>query len=862
MLALALQCTTGGGAIAASNDFRITAVPDWVVPIDADVHASAPLDEVRNGAYYLLSDQQVKVDGQDRQRFIHIAAKALNETGVEQIANVEIGFDPTYQRLRLHSIVLRRDGRSVSKLSAGAVKVLQREANLERQLLDGTKTAHVFLEDVRVGDVVEYAYTLSGVNPVFQGRHSGRFDMQWSSPLHRMHARLLWPEGRALHLKNMNAPPQAVQRQLGNYREYVWAADKVAPLHWSAGTPSWFDPYMAVAWSEYENWAAVAKWAVPLYRVPDTLSAELKAQVERIAREGRTPAERLAAALLYVQKSIRYLGMEIGTGSYVPTAPAKVLERRFGDCKDKTLLTLTLLQALGIEARPALVNTRMRRGMTEQSPSPNQFNHVMVRARVDGRDYWLDPTWAPQVGNLDNLAQANYGHALIVDADTQDLQAMPQSAATRNVKRLHAEFDITAGMDQPVRYTMTTVLQGVSAESMRSTLASESAQQLQKSYLNYYADSYPGITALAPFSVSDEKDVNRLTITERYQIADFWKTSEEHKRREVLIDLPDMYDYLRAPRDLIRHAPLAVAHPLDIEVVTEVRLPADWNLIAQTDRVDDPAFTLESHSMVVGPRHLKLVDRFQTRVDHIAAEDIARYASNLERARKVMGYQLRSSDAIHAVAWNWRIISLLALAAVGVAGLWGWLAFKLYRYDPVPHPVHEAVGPLMQGGWNTLLIVVLFYQAIGMVLVFGLDFVLALIDDAPDALIVALQVNGGAYDFGEIAVLFANLSMFIGSIFFSALLLRLHSQRRSSFPLVCVAVSWASVAAVLYGALAEPFELLYQGWIWDFAIACVLSVWVYKSKRIRATFVRRYTPANSDKTGLAPGVSLSTASTL
>ena len=45
------------------------------------------------------------------------------------------------------------------------------------------------------------------------------------------------------------------------------------------------------------------------------------------------------------------------------------MERRFGDCKDKTLLLLSLLDALGIEAYPALVNTDVQRGIRQQAPS-------------------------------------------------------------------------------------------------------------------------------------------------------------------------------------------------------------------------------------------------------------------------------------------------------------------------------------------------------------------------------------------------------------------------------------------------------------------------------------------------------------
>jgi transglutaminase-like putative cysteine protease len=101
-----------------------------------------------------------------------------------------------------------------------------------------------------------------------------------------------------------------------------------------------------------------------------------------------------------VQDEVRYLGIELGTYSHTPTGPSKVFERRFGDCKDKTLLLATVLNELGIDARPALVNTDARRALDGWQPSPYAFDHVIVRAELGGKTYWLDPTTPYQRGTL------------------------------------------------------------------------------------------------------------------------------------------------------------------------------------------------------------------------------------------------------------------------------------------------------------------------------------------------------------------------------------------------------------------------------------------------------------------------------
>src|SRR5690606_12491954 len=125
--------------------------------------------------------------------------------------------------------------------------------------------------------------------------------------------------------------------------------------------------------------------------IPDELETSIESEIKRIASTETSDEGRLLAALRFVQGEIRYLGVEVGPGSHAPSPPDQVLARRLGDCKDKTLLTVTLLDRLGIEAHPPLVATGLRRAIAQRLPSPGAFDHVIVLAKLDGQFIWLDP---------------------------------------------------------------------------------------------------------------------------------------------------------------------------------------------------------------------------------------------------------------------------------------------------------------------------------------------------------------------------------------------------------------------------------------------------------------------------------------
>src|SRR6202012_176033 len=79
-------------------------------------------------------------------------------------------------------------------------------------------------------------------------------------------------------------------------------------------------------------------------------------------------------------------------GGYVPAAADQTWKRRYGDCKGKTALLLALLHGLGIEAEPVLVNSRMGDMLADSLPQLGAFDHVLVRAHINGHVYWLDGT--------------------------------------------------------------------------------------------------------------------------------------------------------------------------------------------------------------------------------------------------------------------------------------------------------------------------------------------------------------------------------------------------------------------------------------------------------------------------------------
>ncbi len=145
------------------------------------------------------------------------------------------------------------------------------------------------------------------------------------------------------------------------------------------------------------------------------LKDETVALAHKLTDEFKEPGLKLQALNDYVKTQIRYLADEAGKHAIVPRMPDTVLERKWGDCKDRALLILELAKAIGIKVHIALIATDERPPF--QHIRVGHYNHAICAWR-DG-DVWrfFDPTQQSYpFGVLPATEQAKW--AFIIGDDT------------------------------------------------------------------------------------------------------------------------------------------------------------------------------------------------------------------------------------------------------------------------------------------------------------------------------------------------------------------------------------------------------------------------------------------------------------
>ena len=647
LVAAVLSVAVGAALAAPDGDpvaglkLQVAPTPKWVAPV-----APASKEKVPAAAlHYAVRDFQTKADAGGVERFVHVVRVLDEMAALDSGAQLEVEFDPSFQKLVFHQLAVVRGNKRIDKLDAKRVKFLQRETQLERRMYDGRMTASVVLDDVRVGDRIEWSYSLIGENPVFKGR---LLDNNWSvaslGPAALFQYRLVAPAQRAIKVAASAPGFEITESTKAGLRE-VLVKRRAAPQ----GQVDQFAPASAylgdvVQVSEFADWADVANWADGLFAVARTPSPAVSAQAREIAQASKSDEERVQRALDFVQKEIRYFGTEIGEGTHQPAAPETVLKQRFGDCKDKAVLLVALLSELGVEAQPVLVSTYYTSQTGAQIASPLAFNHAIARVHLNDRFYWLDGTRAYQSGALAGRGSTGLGQGLIAQAGQTALTTLPSGVADLRVQSSNT-IRVTKFAEDPV-LEVRAVYYGDYAENVRAALANAPAAELEKSWVNEYVRSYPGATPMQALQVEEVAQQNAVALSMRYRLTDYLKLN---KQRQLSGEhyLVTLMESLRLPTQAPRTLPVRINGQGVYRESVDAVFPEDVFPKGLTDRYDERNSIFELRENIRGDvRSMHLDAELRLLTDTIPAADWPAHLQHVQQAFQRLGGTLSvpSSD--------------------------------------------------------------------------------------------------------------------------------------------------------------------------------------------------------------------------
>jgi hypothetical protein len=266
-------------------------------------------------------------------------------------------------------------------------------------------------------------------------------------------------------------------------------------------------------------------------------------------------------------------------------------------------------------------------------PSPYDFDHVIVRAELDGGPVWIDSTASYERGPLAEQRPPPFAVALPIAADSAQPEPIEDGPpSVQPDTHVHERFEIQSRNGKALLH-VSTRYRAREATARRFELATRGRDEVQENYLKFYSKMYGRMRVAQPLEISDDELHNEIEVREAYTLDEGWRDGMELALWSVSPHL------VRADKDKPRRAPLALAHPTHLVHEIEARLPLDIDAKNEDTRVEAPGIE-SSYRARYTARRLHLRKEYRTRAPQVAVDDLPEYDEAVERIESRLGYHV------------------------------------------------------------------------------------------------------------------------------------------------------------------------------------------------------------------------------
>lgn len=614
------------------QDFNQTQIPDWVKPVDIPKESKFSKYDISSGYYSVLEDYQVNLT--DFEVFNRSVTSVLSYTGISDASQLSITYDTSYQVLNIHHLYIWRNGKKTDRTHELSFEIMHNEFNLDQGIYSGKITAYDILEDIRKGDLIEFAYTLVGDNPIFEKEKYLLFPLESLSHIDVLSYRVIYPRERNYSYRFSD--PDSVQYTdtiINNMHEIGITLANNTPVQLENNIPSWVIPYDYFSISSTNSWEDVNLWAQDVFRLKSEPNLEMV--FDEIFKGEESTDEKIDKIINFVQDDIRYMGIESGIGSIKPFPPEQVVSQRFGDCKDKSLLLVWLLKQIGVEkASPVLANTSMLNKLDQLLPSNQVFNHCIVKFEYKDSVYWLDPTITLQGGNYKTLCTPNYGKVLVVGETLDSLQTMTTKVkGSANIE----ERIVIPSLSEPATLKIISKRDGFSADSRRSILEYYPLENLSKYVEDELKLVFPVVEQVGDIEVHDNIDSNQFSVIYNYTIDDFLTDSRDSYNvngYSIFRHEPQtLYSRFNESTCTERENSYFLDDSEDLNYTVTIEFPKEMLIYDAYNVHDHKAYVFEEQIEQLNPKTVKLEYRYKNKVKFIRAKE---YKDFCEERKKII----------------------------------------------------------------------------------------------------------------------------------------------------------------------------------------------------------------------------------
>ncbi len=355
------------------------------------------------------------------------------------------------------------------------------------------KILKVFLPDLAVGDTIHYKVRRDTFKSTIQNHVYGMALGQYNIPIRSYVLTLRGPVDKKLYtLVKDKIKGKVIHKawRKGDRQIQQWVFQGVPQLTPEPSMPSFMRVVMRLLYSTLPSWEAASRWYYHLTEPKLKPTPAIVAKVRELTNGLGTDDAKIRALFYFVAQKIRYMGItaEKNRPGFEPHEVGLTFSRRYGVCRDKAALLVSMLRVAGFRANMVLVSVGSK--LDKEIPVP-YFNHAVavLRDTSGGPLLYMDPTSETSKQFFPDYERDS--SCLIADRDGEPLRLTPSLPPDRNLYQLTIRDIFTK--DHHLRGRIDAVCTGFVDTVFRSIMMLKRDEERRDFLRRIFQGRYPGM---------------------------------------------------------------------------------------------------------------------------------------------------------------------------------------------------------------------------------------------------------------------------------------------------------------------------------------------------------------------------------
>ena len=326
--------------------------------------------------------------------------KVLTEKGKRDNRTLTLTFMLPYTTVAVPTLeVIKPGGETVPVDVAANSKESIDDSQMAENIYDpNMRVLQVNIPSLDVGDVIHSVERENVERPIIPGEYAEENVFEGTGFIRHITYEVHAPEDRPLkRIVMRDEVPGTVtastQRGADNSIVYRWEVNNVPRMFDEQSMPPYAEVLQRLFVSTMPDWASVSKWYWNLSQTHlDATTPDLKQQVRDLTAGAATDMDKVKALFYFVSNKIRYSGItpEKDRPGFEPHDVCITFDKKYGVCRDKAALLVSMLRLAGLNAYPVLVSVGTHKDAEVADPF---FNHAIAGVELEkGQVILMDPT--------------------------------------------------------------------------------------------------------------------------------------------------------------------------------------------------------------------------------------------------------------------------------------------------------------------------------------------------------------------------------------------------------------------------------------------------------------------------------------